>query len=230
MAESLSIKAVIFDLDGTLVKFALDFIRARKEAIAEIRRRGINTENLSENLSLYSMLKSIKERTDAKTFSDLKKSLWNIIEKIELKAANETEIQPNTLQTLIGIKNLGLKLAIVTNNGRKATSIVIKKFELNDFFDVVVTREDSEELKPDEGSIKRAIEILGIDVKEAIYVGDGVIDILAAKKAKVISVAVPTGVSSIKNLIEAKPDYVIDSLKDIIALIDSILKVKEDKV
>lgn len=226
----MGIKAVIFDLDGTLVRFALDFIRARREAIAEIRRRGINAENLSENLSLYSMLKVIKECTDSKIFLDLKKSLWDIIEKIELKAANETNIQPNALQTLIRIKNIGLKLAIVTNNGRRATSMVIKKFGLKDFFDVIVTREDSEELKPDEGSIKRAIEILGINAKEAIYVGDGVIDILAAKKAKVISVAVPTGVSSIKNLVEAKPDYIIGSLKDIITLLDSISKVKEDKV
>ncbi|MCP8317635.1 MAG: HAD family hydrolase [archaeon] len=226
----MSIRAVIFDLDGTLVKFALDFIRARKEAIAEIRRRGIDTENLSESLSLYSMLKLIKERTDVKIFSNLKKSLWNIIEKIELEAANKTEAQPNALQTLIKIKNLGLKLAIVTNNGRKATSIVIKKFGLNDFFDVIITREDSEELKPDGGSIKRAIEILGIDAKEAIYVGDGVIDILAAKKAKVTSVAVPTGVSDIENLVETKPDYLIGSLKDIITLLESISKVKEDKV
>ncbi|MCP8309319.1 MAG: HAD family hydrolase [archaeon] len=226
----MSIKAVIFDLDGTLVKFALDFIRARKEAIEEIRRRGINTEDLSESLSLYSMLKLIKERTDVKIFSDLEKSLWDIIEKIELEAANKTEVQPNALQTLIKIKNLGLKLAIVTNNGRKATSVVIKRFGLDDFFDVIVTREDSKELKPDGGSIKRAIEILGIDAKEAIYVGDGIIDILAAKEAKVTSVAMPTGVSNIKNLVEAKPDYLIGSLKDIIALLESISKVKEDKV
>ena len=221
----MSIKAVIFDLDGTLVKFALDFIRARKEAIAEIEGRGINVDDLSESLSPYSMLKVIKERADKKIFSDLKKSLWDILEKIELKAANETDIQPDAIQTLNKIKNLGLRLAIVTNNGRKATSIVTKKFGLKDFFDTIVTREDSEKLKPDGESIKRAIEILGINPKEAIYVGDGVIDILAAKKAKVISVALPTGVSSIKNLVEAKPDYLIGTLKEIITLLDSILKV-----
>ena len=226
----MSIKAIIFDLDGTLVKFALDFIRARKEAIAEIRERGINVDDLSESLSPYSMLKVIKERIDKKNFPDLKKSLWDILEKIELKAASETDIQPDAPQTLMKIKNLGLKLAIVTNNGRKATSVVTKKFGLKDFFDVIVTREDSEELKPDGGSIKRAIEILGINAKEAIYVGDGVIDILAAKEAKVVSVAVPTGVSSVKNLVEAKPDYFIGSLKEIITLLDSILKFKEDKV
>ena len=226
----MSVKAVIFDLDGTFVKFALDFIRARKEAIAEIRERGINVDDLSESLSPYSMLKVIKERIDKKNFPDLKKSLWDILEKIELKAASETDIQPDAPQTLMKIKNLGLKLAIVTNNGRKATSVVTKKFGLKDFFDVIVTREDSEELKPDGGSIKRAIGILGINAKEAIYVGDGVIDILAAKEAKVVSVAVPTGVSSVKNLVEAKPDYFIGSLKEIVTLLDSILKFKEDKV
>jgi HAD superfamily hydrolase (TIGR01549 family) len=226
----LSVKAVIFDLDGTLVKFALDFIRARKEAIAEIRGRGINVDDLSESLSLYSMLKVIKERADKKILPDLEKSLWDILEKIELRAADETDTQPDALQTLISIKNLGLKLAIVTNNGCKATGIVTKKFGFKDFFDVIVTREDSDELKPDGGSIKIAIEVLGIDAKEAIYVGDGVIDILAAKKAKVVSVAVPTGVSSIKNLVEANPDYFLGSLREIMTLLDSIPKFKEDKV
>lgn len=228
--ESLGIKAIIFDLDGTLVKFALDFVKARKEAIAEIKRKGINIDNLSEKLSLYSMLKMIKERVDAKTFTDLEKSLWEILEKIELKAADETDIQPDAIQTLTKIKNLGLKLAIVTNNGRKATSIVTKKFGLDNFFEVIIAREDSKELKPDGGSIKRAIEILGVNAEEAIYVGDGVIDILAAKEVKVVSIAVPTGISSIKNLVEAEPDYLIDSLKDIIPLIDSIQKVEENKV
>ncbi len=225
----MSIKAVIFDLDGTLVKFALDFIRARKEAIEEIKGRGIKVDDLSESLSLYSMLKIIKKRADKRILSDLKNSLWDILEKMELKAAKETDIQPHALQALTRIKNLGLKMAIVTNNGRKATSIVTRKFGLKDFFDVIVTREDSEKLKPDGGSIKRAIEILGINLKEAIYVGDGVIDILAAKKAKVISVALPTGVSNVKNLIEAKPDYLIVSLEDVINLLDH-LKVEEDKV
>ena len=226
----MGIKAIIFDLDGTLVKFALDFVKARKEAIAEIKRKGINIDNLSEKLSLYSMLKMIKERVDAKTFTDLEKSLWEILEKIELKAADETDIQPDAIQTLTKIKNLGLKLAIVTNNGRKATSIVTKKFGLDNFFEVIIAREDSKELKPDGGSIKRAIEILGVNAEEAIYVGDGVIDILAAKEVKVVSIAVPTGISSIKNLVEAEPDYLIDSLKDIIPLIDSIQKVEENKV
>ncbi|MEM3383633.1 MAG: HAD family hydrolase [Nitrososphaerales archaeon] len=226
MVESLNIKAVIFDLDGTLVKFTLDFVKARKEAIVEIKRKGIKIDDLSEKLSIYSMLKMIKESTDEKTFSDLEKSLWAILEKIELKAANETEIQPDTIQTLTKIKKLGLKMAIVTNNGSKATSIVTKRFGLNNFFDVIITREDSSELKPDGGSIEKAMEILGINSNEAIYVGDGIIDILAAKKANVVSIAVPTGVSSIKNLIEAKPDYLINSLKDIISLID-LLKAKQ---
>jgi phosphoglycolate phosphatase-like HAD superfamily hydrolase len=152
------------------------------------------------------------------------------LEKIELKAADETDIQPDAIQTLTKIKNLGLKLAIVTNNGRKATSIVTKKFGLDNFFEVIIAREDSKELKPDGGSIKRAIEILGVNAEEAIYVGDGVIDILAAKEVKVVSIAVPTGISSIKNLVEAEPDYLIDSLKDIIPLIDLIQKVEENKV
>ncbi|MCP8305264.1 MAG: HAD family hydrolase [archaeon] len=218
----MGIKAVIFDLDGTLVKFALDITSVRREAISEIRRRGINAENLS-NLTVYSILKVMKRRTDVRTLLNLKQSLWRIVEKFELKAADEVCIQPDALQTLIFIKKLGLKLAIVTNNGRKATNIIIRKLGLDDFFDVVVTREDVEELKPDGWSIGRAIKILGIEVREAVYVGDSVIDVLAAKKAKVISVAVPTGISSIRDLVKAKPDYIICSLKDIEVLLNTPL-------
>ncbi|MCP8311109.1 MAG: HAD family hydrolase [Candidatus Methylarchaceae archaeon HK01M] len=220
--RELDIKAMIFDLDGTLIKFALDVKSVRREAIAEIRKRGMNVENLSK-LSVYSMLKVMKRRTDGRTLLNLKQSLWRIVEKFELKAAYEVCIQPDALQTIAFIKKLGFKLAIVTNNGRKATNIVIRKLGLEIFFDVIVTREDVEELKPDGWSIGRTIKILGIEARETVYVGDSVIDVLAAKNARVISVAVPTGISSIRDLIKAEPDYIICSLKDIEVLLNTPL-------
>ena len=215
----MDIKAVIFDLDGTLVKFALDITNARKEAITEIKRIGINAENL-DNLNVYLMLKIIKSRTDANTYLKLKQSVWRIVEKFELKASKGVNIQPDALNTLVFIKRLGLKLALVTNNGRKATYYIIKKFNFDNFFDAIITREDSKELKPDGLSIGRSIKILGIKSQEAIYVGDSVIDVLAAKKAGVISVALPTGISRISDLVKTKPDFIIGSLQDMMDLIN----------
>ena len=209
---------MIFDLDGTLVNFALDIKSVRQEAVKEIQKRGITINNYT-NLNVYSMLEILRSYADERTFFSLKKSIWKIVEKYELIATNKVNIQPDALQILTFIKKIGLKLAIVTNNGRKATSIVIRKFRLDDFFDLVVTREDVEKLKPDRWSIQKAVKILGIESKEAIYIGDSVIDVLAARKAKTISIAIPTGISSISELVKTKPDYIIGSLQDMKVLL-----------
>lgn len=216
----LNIKAVLFDLDGTLITFKLDYAGVRRSAFVEIKRSGIDTSNISENLSLYVMLKKIKKNIDQKTYSKLKNALWGLLEIFEMKAARQTELQPMSKEILDNIRSRGLKLALVTNNGRKATNTIFERFHINGYFDVVVTREDADEIKPDGGSIKKAIEFLDIEPEGSIMVGDSVIDISAAKKVGVQSVALPTGVSSLEKLIDAEPDYIIASLGDLRGLLE----------
>ena len=211
MIESSNIKAVIFDLDGTLVKFGLDVVNIRREAIEVIRKHDVYVDNLG-SLNMYLIIEVLQKYTDACTLSSLKNILWGIVEKYELKAAEEVVLQPNVLNILESLKNSGLKLAIVTNNGQKATKKVLEKCGLLHLFTEVITRDDVDKLKPDGESIEKALKNMEIVADNAIYVGDSEMDIVATKNARVTSVSVPSGISTIPNLIKAEPDYILNSL------------------
>jgi pyrophosphatase PpaX len=87
---------------------------------------------------------------------------------------------------------LGLELAIVSHSPRDVVSKIMEKFNLDRFFkrNCIFTLEDYKRQKPHPESIELALNKLGYSAKNAVYVGDMREDIIAAKKAGVISVAI----------------------------------------
>jgi phosphoglycolate phosphatase-like HAD superfamily hydrolase len=75
-------------------------------------------------------------------------------------------------------------------------------------------------MKPDAAPVRQVLAELNSRAEETILVGDGVMDIIAAKAAGLRSVAVATGPSSIDHLLQTEPDYVLGSINDLQELID----------
>jgi phosphoglycolate phosphatase-like HAD superfamily hydrolase len=107
-----------------------------------------------------------------------------------------------------------VKIGLVTNTSLKAVNIVFQTYRLEDYFGVVVTRENVKKLKPDPEGILLAIKKLG--VKNFFMVGDLVHDVMAAKSANGSSILVRRN-SDEKMSFEA--DYVVQSLNEIITII-----------
>ena len=66
--------------------------------------------------------------------------------------------------------------------------------------------------KPDPASLIKCVVDLGLTPDACVFVGDSLADIIAARAAGVISIAIPTGVASRQDLAEEQPQYIIDSL------------------
>src|SRR5271157_4722608 len=139
---------------------------------------------------------------------------------MEAKAAQEVALLPGALDTLRKLKSQSLKLGLVTNNGRAGTNLTLKRHHLKQLFDSVVTRDDCEEMKPDCAPVMKVLKDLHVDPAEAILVGDGVMDIMAAKAAGLVSVAVATGPFPNERLLQAEPDYLLGSINDVPTLVD----------
>ena len=114
---------------------------------------------------------------------------------------NEKWLLPKEQLATLRKKNC---LGIVTGRPREETLFTLKKFGVDDMFDVVVAMEDypPEKAKPDGYPIELALEKLG--TRETVYVGDSVDDITAAKRAGVKPIGcIPSGVraSQLKDLL-----------------------------
>ncbi|MGA2783366.1 MAG: HAD family hydrolase [Candidatus Bathyarchaeia archaeon] len=218
----MKLRAVILDMDGTITRFNIDYLGARRLVLAELDKLKLKTADMTERSSIYLLLKQLKPQLDLETYGRLRKLFYSRLEEMEIKAAQEVVLYPGVLDTMNKLKGLELRIGLVTNNGRKGTNLTLKRLGLKLFFDAIVTRDDCEEMKPDPGPVRKVLEELKVGADEAIFVGDGVMDIMAAREAGLSSVAVSTGPFEMERLLHSKPDYVLGSVNDLPSLIGSL--------
>lgn len=226
------IKAVVFDLDGTIASFNIDYKAVRAEVRSYLIKKGLPASVLSINESIFEMLKKTEiflknNGKSEKTFGEIRKKVLEIAEKYELDAAKTTSLLSGVLETLKTLKKLGLTLGLCTINGERSTNYILKRFKITDFFDAVTPRDNVKYVKPNVEHLEATLKTLEANPEETMVVGDGVSDMKCAREMKTIAVGLPTGVSSPKELIRSGANYFITSITDLPTLIKYINKTPE---
>jgi HAD superfamily hydrolase (TIGR01509 family) len=225
----MTIKAVIFDLDGTLTSFNIDYRSVRAEVRSFLIRAGMPASVLSLNESIFEMLKKTEifmknNGKPEKDFMEIRRKALGIAEKYELEAAKTTGLLPGVLETLKALRKMDLKLGLCTINSEKSTNHILKKFGIKEFFDAVTPRDNVKYVKPNTEHLEATLKALNVKPEEAVVVGDGSSDMRCARELKAVAVALPTGVSNPKELIASGANYLITSITDVPTLIEYINK------
>lgn len=223
----MTVKAVVFDLDGTIASFNLDYMIVRSDVRGLLMKKGLPASVLSSNESIFDMLKKteIFLKNNGKSEREIQKvrnEALAIAEKYELEAAKTTGLLPGVVETLKALKKMGLKLGLCTINSEKSTNYILKRFEIAKFFDAVVTRNNVKHVKPNIEHLEAALKALKVNPDEALLVGDGARDMQCAGELNVIAVGLPMGVSSEKELMVSGANYLITSVMDLPTLIETL--------
>lgn len=182
----------IFDLDGTLVEFNLNF--------DEIRR----ALGIRDKYVLESLMKLDKET---------RKEKMQKLKEFEIEAAKRAALIPHAKSILTKLTENGYRKGIVTRNCRESVEIILSRFGMN--LDFVVTREDSEP-KPSPSPVKMAVELAGSSAEKSIVIGDYKFDLMAGKNAGVKTVLLITERNRqiVEDFIHLA-DYVIEGLDEL---------------
>jgi len=221
------IEAVIFDLDGTLASFNLDYKTMRAEVRSYLQRKGVPASVLSTRESIFEMLKKAEiyfkntSKSDV-VFVEIQKEALAIAEKFELEAASCTSLLPGANETLKALKRMNLKVGLFTINSQKAANYILQRFQIAGFFDVVVPRNMVRYVKPNPEHFESALKMLGTLPESTLIVGDNGVDMQSAKELKTIAVGIPTGVSTVEQLTNQGANYIITSIADLPVLIEKI--------
>jgi phosphoglycolate phosphatase len=223
----LEIKAVVFDLDGTLASFNLDFKTLRAEVRGYLMNAGVPASVLTVNESIFEMLKKteIFVRNSCKSrlgFGKIRDEALAIAEKYELEAARTTSLLPGVMETLRALKKMKLKIGLFTINGEKSTATILRRLKLAEFFDVTVPRNKVDFVKPHPEHLEVTLKALGVSAENTIVVGDSINDMRSAKGLKALAVGMPTGVSTTDQLKTNGANYIITSITDLPVLIEKL--------
>jgi HAD superfamily hydrolase (TIGR01662 family) len=223
------LKAVLLDFDGTIVKSMLNSQQARAEIMDILVRSGLSKNIFRPECRISEIFNKVEEYLnnkpevdDREKVKEFKEKAWQIVEKYEMESAMNTILIDGVPKVLEELREKGLRLVVVTNNSTKPTAYALRKIGLAGFFDLVLTREYTQFMKPHPQPIQEALKRLKIQPSEAVFVGDSIIDIKASQEAGVLAVGVTTGVGNEETLKTNGSKYVISSMKELIPIINEL--------
>ena len=228
--KDVHVEAVIFDLDGTIAHFNLDYKAVRAEVRSYLLHNGVPASVLDVNESMFQMLNNAEiffkngDKTKRNVSDAVRAGAFDIAEKFEMEAASTTSLQSGALETLKDLMQMKLKLGLCTTNSEKASKYILQRFKIEDYFKVVVTRDKVKYVKPNTEQFELALKSLGAQPESTVIVGDSVADMQSAKELKAIAVGIPTGIATLEQLKNHSSNYIVTSLNDLPVLIKKINK------
>ncbi len=174
------IKAVIFDIDNTLVDFMAMKEAAIEAAVTAMIDAGLKLSHDAAKEKIYKVYDE-EGIEDQKVFDKfLTKEFGGIDYRVHAagiigyRRAREAALvlYPHTQLTLMGLLKKGLKLAVVTDAPRLQAWLRLCQLNLHHMFSVVITFEDTRRRKPDPEPFHKALEELEVLPQEAVMVGD----------------------------------------------------------
>ena len=215
-------KAVIFDIDNTLLNlmrmkdYCVDasidaMIDAGLPLSKQKAKKLLNDmyiHNIEDQKIFQKFLKKVTGKVDPKILAHA------ILAYRRVKAGFLTPY-PGTKPTLIALKEKGLKLAVVSDAPRLQAWTRLVSLSLDDFFDVIVTFEDTRSRKPSKKPFLKALKVLNVKPEDTLMVGDWIErDIKGAKsigmKTAFAKYGNTTGIKGIKTA-----DYVLHNISDL---------------
>jgi phosphoglycolate phosphatase len=210
-------KAVLLDLDGTLLDTLPDIAAATRAMLSEHGRAPLPAVAVRDFIG--SGIRTLVERcleatggarTDG-TLDEAERSFRRHYERLNGAASRPF---PGVIETLESLRSRGVALACVTNKARAFTVPLLRSTRLLPYFDAVVTSDDAGERKPHPAPFLHACRALGVSPAEAAVVGDSALDAEAARAAGCRVLLVSYGYTEGRDVRGLDCDGVVDSLDE----------------
>ncbi len=223
------VKAVVFDVDNTLVDFNKWKDAAVEAAVMAMIDAGLDLTPAAAKKKVYEIYEE-KGIEYQEVFNDFLKEILGYIDYrilasgiIAYRRAREGALvpYPHVHLALLKLFRMGLKLAVVSDAPRLQVWMRLVSLNVERFFDVVVTFDDTGKRKPAREPFAKVLELLQIAPAEAVMVGDWAErDIIGAKELGMITVFARYGDSfGTKN---SGADYEINDILEIVPLIEKL--------
>ncbi|MCE5341296.1 MAG: HAD family hydrolase [Planctomycetaceae bacterium] len=207
-------RAVVFDLDGTLVNSLEDLADAANFALTYFGQPNHSVETLKAMIGDGTRT-FISRALPADKQDLIEQTLVKMRGKYIEICTNKTLPYKGIKEVLDELKKRGIKMAVLTNKDQIMSERVVKHFFYG-YFQIIMGTIDAVPLKPDPKAVLKMLKELDVKPSEALFVGDSNIDIKTAKAAGIIGIGVNWGFRSEEELRQAGANFIINHPKELL--------------
>lgn len=222
----ISIKAVMIDLDGTLLDTACDLAAAANMMLRELGRVELPLETIQSYIGkgIQKLVKrSLTGSLDGEPEAELFDRAMPIYERDYAKTlCVNTQPYPGVLEGLNALREAGFHLACITNKAEAFTMPLLRATELLGYFDIVLSGDSLPKKKPHPMPLLHACKHFGILPHEMLLIGDSLNDAEAARAAGCHIFCVPYGYNEGRDVQELDCDAIVPSVYDATKLIQKL--------
>ena len=207
-------KAVIFDLDGTLLDTLADLADSMNDAL---RVQGFATHPAESYKQMVGngVTNLTKRALPSGRQEMLEHTLHLMRENYAKNALNKTKPYAGVLETIRNLGENGVKLAVLTNKDQGFSVRIVEHYFGKDTFELIWGAMPGRPIKPDPAALYELLAQLSVRPDEAVFVGDSGVDMDVAKAANVASVGVAWGFRGRQELIEHHAGHIINAPKEL---------------
>lgn len=193
------VRAVLFDLDGTLLDTAEDIRVALNRALAEQQTGPLALQRVRDLIGrgapvlVQRVIAGLQPRPWPVDPVLLLQRFYYHYDRMHENHECRARPYPGVEEGLAQLHDRGLRIAVVTNKPRLSAATLLEQLGLSQWIDLVVGGDTLEQRKPDPQPLRYACETLQVSASQAIMVGDSATDVLAARAAGLRVVCVPYG-------------------------------------
>jgi phosphoglycolate phosphatase len=213
----MTIKAVIFDLDGTLVDSAPDLMLATNHVLSRLERRAITMDEVRSFVGhgaralIARGCKATGEPIDEKTLDFYFAEFLRFYEK---NIAVDSVVFPGVIELLKRCAAGGLKMGVCTNKLEGLSIRLLQALGMEKYFGAIVGPDTVNIAKPDPAPYLETMKRLGLPARDSIMIGDSETDVLTARAAGVPVIGVTFGYTQ-KPVATYNPDYLVSHFDEI---------------
>lgn len=223
------IRAVLFDLDGTLLHTSPDLAAAANAALAECGYPPMDAKLVEDfvgkgiDVLIQRCLKYLGQPETGPVFDTMRAAYMRHYAVLNGRHATP---YPGVFAGLNALRDMGIKLGVCTNKTAIFTDPLLALAGMSGYFDVVVSGDTAAKKKPDAAPILWACQALGTLPEETLMVGDSGNDAGAARAAGAPVLIVPYGYNEGEPVQNIDSDGIVSDLAEVAALLLSVRAVR----
>jgi HAD superfamily hydrolase (TIGR01509 family) len=212
-------RLIIFDLDGTLIDSERDIVISLKYCLGRFNLKPKSYDELKAYIG-KGVRELIKDATGHEKGSLFEAVLSCFKYYYARHLLDHTKLYPGAKGVLESFHANQKMMAIASNKPGNLVKRIVKHFRLQNYFMQVIDGDNQDYRKPSPAGINKIIKHCGVTPEETLLVGDMAIDVLSAKNAGIKSCAFTGGIGKASDIVEAKPDFIIDKIEKLKEIVE----------